>query len=93
MENEELSTQVRKLAALAYTPEEVGRALGYSPDEVSAELEKHTGEFYRQYWGGWYEADAALRQSIFSLAAAGSGPAQTLAHSIIQKAEAKRGYE
>lgn len=87
----ELLTDAQHLGSLMYSPEQTAQVLDLTPELVE-ELNTEGTELYRAYWTGWYEADIKIRNSIFDLAARGSSPAQAMALSMKNAAEARRYY-
>lgn len=83
MDRAELLANVRALAALAYTPQQVAVALAVPRETMESEMLDEEGDLYRAYWDGWYENDIKLRNSINKLAIAGSSPAQAMMYKIM----------
>ena len=60
---QELET-IEKLAGLFYTPKQIAIILEIDPEMFEAHIRSETGNTYRAYYKGLYEADIDLRNSI-----------------------------
>ena len=78
---QELET-IEKLAGLFYTPKQIAIILEIDPEMFEAHIRSETGNTYRAYYKGYYEADIELRKSITQSALSGSSPAQTMLRDI-----------
>lgn len=77
--------EIKALAGLAYTPQQVGIALGISQEDIDCFMLDANSGFYQAYWSAWFENDMKLRNSINKLAVAGSSPAQAMMIKIISQ--------
>lgn len=89
----ELIDDVKQMAALSYTPHNIGVALGIPDSDIDAYMADPESLFFQTYWGAFYESDIKLRHSIFKLAYAGSSPAQVLARRIQDVTKSGLFYE
>lgn len=85
--------EVKAMAELFFTPEEVGLALGLYRNEVEQLMLDENSEFYRSYHAGRIENDLKLRSSINKLALAGSSPAQSVMLQLAKRTEIRSAYE
>lgn len=91
--DEQQYKEVEELAALQYSPQEVGMMLGLTDEQVADEMSNREGQFFTRYIKGFYTTDIQLRNAVKKLALAGSGPAQAMLLRMIEKSEMKTFYE
>lgn len=84
---------VKAMAELFFSPEEVGIAIGLSRAEVDELMLDEQSEFYKNYHAGRIENDLKLRSSINRLALAGSSPAQSVMLQLAKRNEIRSAYE
>jgi len=78
LSNEEL-TEISRMGAAAYTPNQVCFAMGFSKEEFGVQMKNEDSELCAAYYKGFYSSELVIRESVFQLARNGSSPAQTLA--------------
>ena len=84
---------VTNLGALGYAPADIATILQVPQEDIAGYMMDEASSFYKAYFKGYYETDIKLRNSIFRLANAGSGPAQVMAANILKKTEGRNFYE
>jgi uncharacterized protein (DUF952 family) len=85
--------QVKTLAALHYSPQQIAVMLSIDDAQLTDWMEDKTSEFYKNYWSGYYETDIQLRNAVKKLALAGSSPAQSMLKRYQDDNEAKGFWE
>ncbi len=88
--NSEALDNVKELAALFFTPQEIAVMLGLDDVEQFRILCFTPNSLeYKAFHSGRLEQDMLLRKSIITLARQGSSPAQTMAKNILDNSAAK----
>lgn len=87
---DELIEDIKVMAALAYTPEQIAIALGLSQDDVCNYMLDPESSFYQAYYAAYFANDIKLRNSINKLAISGSSPAQAVMLKIYSQNEIKK---
>jgi len=86
---DEEKQEVENLAALFFTPSEIGIMLELNADDVRGAMYDEQSAFYRAFYTGRLQSEADLRKSIMKLAKSGSSPAQTMSLDLLNKSKAK----
>lgn len=76
---------IKRLAELQFSWKEISFMLGLNVQEFSRRLDNENDEVYKAYQGGKMEMEMKVRKSIFTLANAGSSPAQAMAQKLIEQ--------
>ncbi len=76
---------ITRMAAAAYTPAQVAFAMGLEKEEFAAAMHDDNNPIPVAYFKGMFSAELTIRESAFSLARAGSSPAQTLALKVFDE--------
>jgi len=74
--------QIRELAALQFTVDEVATITGITPSKLT------TGKNAQEFLAGRLEAQALVRQAIFEAAKQGSTPAQKEFMTLVDRSSA-----
>jgi len=89
MKDESVLDEIRAMAELFYTPDEIAENLNMDPDEFRELIASRKGEVYRAFRTGWLTGDIKLRKGIALAAEHGSNPAQVMLKQIRDESEIK----
>ncbi len=81
----ELADQITRMAAAAFTPAEIGFALGIDKTTFYTWMQDDDHPASSAFYKGFYSSELTVRESVFQLARSGSSPAQTLAVKLIEE--------
>lgn len=79
--------QIKHLASLFFTIEEISIMLELDEEECVSEVKSKGSQLFNAFHGGRYEGEIKVREGIVTMAKAGSTPAQTLAMDLIKKSK------
>jgi hypothetical protein len=87
--------EIKKYAALFYTPKQIAFILGLDYKEFVQVVEEEEHPAHAAFYGGFYLSEMEFRESVVGLAKGGSSPAQAMARDIIEKSniERERDYQ
>ena len=81
----EYETMITRMAAAAYTHEQIAFALGLDVTSFNQWMHDDGHPASIAFYKGFYSSELTVRESVFQLARSGSSPAQTLAVKLIDE--------
>jgi hypothetical protein len=87
--NEEQINEIREMAKLFFSPDDIALNIGMEPEEFKLEILSGTGEVFSAFKQGWLQGEIPLRKSIARAAENGSNPAQMKMLDLKKESELK----